>query len=349
MPLEPIHTTPANSLTITIPETTEGNCLVVCIGSYNASTGAGSVSGITLGGVADNFGTLPLKAAHGNDGFGDYNDAFIWADPDCAGGQTSVVISGSNLGVGSGAGGVVVYEVPDLEGTISALLDQSSAGQTSDTYSGSYTSGTTGETDSNSEIVFGCASMLQPLSTEPSGYTNTTSEDVMVTGWQSATAEGTFSYAGTLSEYGCWAAVVVTLKGSIPAVSGTAALAAEASLSAAGDNEGSAALGAVTALSAMGDIKAAATLAATSSLPGAALVSTAIAMLAASSSLTGAPSLGGAAVLAAEASVEASGGTPGAAAMDAGSGLTAEPSTASVYTTTYAKAPDYLDVTGANQ
>src|ERR1035441_2154946 len=44
-----VHTTGANTLTVTIPSTTAGNCLVVCIASYGSGL-IGSISGITLGG-----------------------------------------------------------------------------------------------------------------------------------------------------------------------------------------------------------------------------------------------------------------------------------------------------------
>ena len=76
------------TITVTLESaTTAGNCLVVCVangGSFN-----GVVTGITLGGAAGNFGAL----ASGGNPSTSAAVASIWADPNCAGGQTSVTIT----------------------------------------------------------------------------------------------------------------------------------------------------------------------------------------------------------------------------------------------------------------
>lgn len=89
-----------SGLTSTLAEaTTAGNTLAVAVCSYSASS---SVTGITLGGSADHFAAAETQLATNM-------LATIWVDPDCAGGQTSVVVSGTSLDTGLGAGGIHLY------------------------------------------------------------------------------------------------------------------------------------------------------------------------------------------------------------------------------------------------
>src|SRR5580692_6602601 len=79
--------TSGTTITVTLTSnTTAGNCLVVCAGDY-AGTFPATVTGITLGGSAGNFTLGESKNTSAEP------DAEIWADPNCAGGQTSVVVT----------------------------------------------------------------------------------------------------------------------------------------------------------------------------------------------------------------------------------------------------------------
>lgn len=188
--------------------TTAGNCLAVCVMSKNVS-GAASVSGITLGGSADNFASL--VAAHENSGAGAFDDAFIWADPGCAGGQTAIAISGSNLGLASGTGGVVIYEASGL--AASSVLDVSHSGNG---VTAAWSSGTTATTTQASELWVGCAANGQTgLSGPGAPWNNTTpGSTAAIAGQQVVSATGTATYNSTgASTIAGWAAVVATLKG----------------------------------------------------------------------------------------------------------------------------------------
>ena len=194
--------------------TTAGNCLVALIGSC-ADTSNGTISGITLGGSADNWAQSAAEGAGG-----DHAISTGWADPSCAGGQTSVVISQA-----SGSGTVqglmaYVFEFSGLTGTVDVSLGQSSAGFVS-----SWTSGTTGATAQASEVAFGittgASNSRGPGLTGPSSpWTNetllvvagTTRDKFMLCGYQILSATGTQSYAGTSSPTTTNDTLVFTLK-----------------------------------------------------------------------------------------------------------------------------------------
>ena len=204
----------ASSVTLTfVNPTTAGNCIVVCAGNYSTASGT-DLTGITLGGSAGNFGKLisvPTTSAL-NQG------CAIWADPDCAGGQTSVVVTLN----GTHALSAVAYEVSGL--VTSAVLDQSSA--SSGTSGSSWTSGTTGMTTLASEAWFGVASVYNAFAAEPSAWVNTepAGDDVdLLAGYQIAAAAGEAVYAGSQTAAGTWSAAAVTLKASVSAPAGPGA------------------------------------------------------------------------------------------------------------------------------
>ena len=199
MAISVVHTTAANSLTVTIPATTAGNCLVVCVASLNATTPA-SISGITLGGSADNFAQAVANTAQ-------TASAFIWADPNCAGGQTSVVISGAHLTVSAGNGGVVVYEVSGL--AASSPVDKTSSGNAA---SGTtWSSGTTAATTQAAEFWAGVADAFNPVG-PGAPWNNTTAGTSCIAGQQITSATGTATYNGTCTNTGPVAAAVATFK-----------------------------------------------------------------------------------------------------------------------------------------
>ena len=198
------HKSVGNSATPTITATTAGNCLIVCVSAFYSGTPS-SISGITLGGAADNFAQLIAPANAGN------SAALMWADPNCAGGQTAVSISGSGLNVGAGLGGVVIYEVSGLPLTLGALLDKSSAGTS--TSSGSWSSGTTAATTQASELWVGIvnaggSAVVGPgapwANDQPGG-------SAALAGTQVTTSTGTAVYSGT-QNVSSYAALVATLK-----------------------------------------------------------------------------------------------------------------------------------------
>lgn len=201
-----VSTTNAGVLTVTIPATTAGNCLVVCIGATSGNGTPPTVTGVTLGGAAGNFAALVTKTA--TNGISASNGAFIWADPNCAGGQTSVVISGTSLGVAAGLGGVTVYEVSGL--VLSAVLDKSSGGSSGSAVT-TWTSGATATTTQAAEFWVGCvvgagtvAAPGAPWNDSLAGFTH------MAAGSQIASATGAATYNSTQTS-GIYSAVVATL------------------------------------------------------------------------------------------------------------------------------------------
>ena len=216
MTISVVQTVSSNSLSPTIAATTAGNCLVVCVMSENTS--AQSVSGVTLGGSADNF------AAAVSDNT-EHTSAFIWCDPDCAGGQTAVVISGSSLDVASGHGGVVVYEVSGL--VTSAVVDQTNHGHT--TSGTSWTSNATSTTTQAAEFWVGCADVSAATIAGPSSpWSNTSPSTVCAAGYQIVASTGAATYSGTQGALGGPSgACVATLFGSSAVNANVTGVAAE--------------------------------------------------------------------------------------------------------------------------
>jgi hypothetical protein len=202
-----VHTTPSNSQTPTIPATTAGHALIVCV--MGSDRGAPPVvTGVTLGGSAT--GWVALEAS--NDSFAD-SFAAVWANYNIAGGQTAVAISGTDLDTASGVGGVVVFEASGV--LTAAALDQVSTDNTSDlSPTAAYTSGPAPPaTTQASELWVGCANADNLGITGPGGWTNTApTGGAAIAGYQVVSATGTPIYAGTCTSGG-WSAVVVTLKG----------------------------------------------------------------------------------------------------------------------------------------
>ena len=189
-------------MSVTIPSTTAGNCLIVCIDGYNSSALSQSVSGVTLGGSAGNFSQMVTNTTT-------LTFVAIWADPNCAGGQTTVVISGTNLSTSSGAGGyVVVYEVSGL--ATASVLDQSSSATGTST---AWSSGATATTTQASEFWVGTA-MIQGVVTVPGApwITTRNSATQACAGYQIASTTGSATFGNTQSGNFQWSAAVVTLK-----------------------------------------------------------------------------------------------------------------------------------------
>lgn len=202
--------TTGSTLTITLgSNTTMGNCLVVASLGNDVSANP-TITGITLGLAAGNFAHLVSAGTAGTTA--SINE--IWADPNCAGGQTSVVITYSaNVNGGLCAW---VYEFSGI--VTSSPLDQSSTNFTTTT-NATFTSNTTGTTTQANELWFGAVDGRSTTITGPaSPWINSTqitqnNRDLMA-GYQIVSSTGTATYSGSYSPNSFSEASVVTLKGS---------------------------------------------------------------------------------------------------------------------------------------
>lgn len=208
-------TSAATTLTITLTSpTVAGHGLIVKAATSRATTN-GSVSGITLGGSADHFASV-ATAGSGTDA----SSVACWLDLNCAGGQTSVVITVSG---GSGAAIILasVEERDDLPTTLA--FDKSSSSV--NVGSTSWTSNATATTTQASELWTGLSLCLSsgstPTITGPGGaWTNLTAisqagsgfTNTFMAGSQVVAATGAATYNGTVSPSSEWVALVVTLK-----------------------------------------------------------------------------------------------------------------------------------------
>jgi hypothetical protein len=192
--------------------TTAGNCVVVVVNAYNTTSGdVPSISGVTLGGSAGNF----ENGATAGSGFtaGVYLLASAWVDYDCAGGQTAVAVSGSNLVPNSNTG-ITLYEVSGI--ITGNPVDQASANV--GTSSGSWTSGTTAATAVADELWIGAATTGGADNATPAGWTVSryAANSEGSAAYQIVTSAGPATY-GPGSTQVVWAGAVVTLKGTTPA------------------------------------------------------------------------------------------------------------------------------------
>jgi hypothetical protein len=185
--------------------TGSGNTVVVVVDAFSTTSGlVPSVSGMTLGGVADHFAnvitaTSPFSSA--------YMFSAIWYDPNAKAGQTAVVVSGSNLSVNANYG-IILYEVSGL--LIPTSVDKTSAGTT--TTGTPWSSGTTPTTTDANEVWFGAISPFASTA-QPSGWTNQEfSVNGQGAGYQIVSTTGTATYAASQTSSGPSAAVVATFK-----------------------------------------------------------------------------------------------------------------------------------------
>jgi hypothetical protein len=201
--------------------TVAGNAVIVCLDAFNSTTSdIPSISGMTLGGAAGNF----TSAANAVTGFVSslYCLAAIWVDYNCAGGQTAVAISGSNLIAADCT--TTLYEVPGL--AVTNPTDKTSTGVA--TVAGTaYSSGATAPTTSPNEFWVGTAQVNGALAAPSGSWQNLINAgDYAVAGYQLAAAEAAATYAGTFGSSGSWAAAVATFKGAaaVPVPGGAAML-----------------------------------------------------------------------------------------------------------------------------
>lgn len=217
--------------------TTAGNCVVAVINALGSTSGdVPSVSAVTLGGAEGNF----AQAVSAVSAFSpDYNLSAIWADPDCAGGQTAVAVTGSNI-TNNANYGITILEVSGL--ATSSVVDQTSSDNGD---SESWTSGTTAETTVAEELWVG-ANTQSGAGTQPGSPWTTfeyTSGFAIGGGYQVVSSNGTATYAGSQASSQAWAAAVATLAG---AGGSTPALVASIASEAGTDQYGNAYLAGMT-------------------------------------------------------------------------------------------------------
>jgi hypothetical protein len=199
--------------------TTAGNCVVVAISTFNTTSGdIPAVSGVTLGGSGDHFeaGATAVVNVFTN---GVYTLASVWVDFNCLGGQTAIVVSGSNLSPNANTG-ITLWEISGL--STSNPVDQISTNNS--TTSGNWTSGATPATTVANEIWIGAVTAGAGANPLPSGWTNSqyNTNGEGASGYRIVTSTGAATY-GPGSTNAQWSACVVTLKsGVVLAGGGTA-------------------------------------------------------------------------------------------------------------------------------
>jgi len=190
--------------------TTAGNTLIVAVGFVIGTT---SVSGITLGGAAGNF-AQDLSVSNTTAAIQPMTAA-CWSDPNCAGGQTSVV---ATFGASTNAA-MDVYEVSGL--VTASPLDQKASSQNGNSSGTSFDSTSTATTTAASEFWVGMCTAISATSgnasiTGPSSpWTNETlfaigSLTGVLSGYQITSSTGAADYSGTISPASWYAAGVAT-------------------------------------------------------------------------------------------------------------------------------------------
>jgi hypothetical protein len=183
-----------------ITSTTSGNCLIVCAGSLQTA-GQASVSGVTIGGSADNFAAA--ESGHATDS-GYYADVFIWADPNCVGGQTALAFQGSNL---TTIQGWACYEVSGLAAATPTDQITANGGFSTATWSSGTTPSTTQANEFWVYVAQGYHSPAQAAGWTNSGIVSTFCRS----GYQNVSSIGTASASGTITnDAHPWAAAAAT-------------------------------------------------------------------------------------------------------------------------------------------
>lgn len=219
MSISVVHDTTITGATSgSIPSTTAGNCLVALIGTHS-SGGTDVVTGVTLGGLADNFAKFTSQAAGvANPGVADA----IWLDPNCAGGQTAIAIQPTTGPTGSRVAALSYIRVLEVSGLGATPTLDKRAGVLSTAGTTSWSSGATAATANAVELILGMASMGQfvgatdtihgPASPWVNGTPYNDGGGFMHgSGYQIASATGAFTYAGTTNGFDFYVALVAAI------------------------------------------------------------------------------------------------------------------------------------------
>jgi hypothetical protein len=132
----------------------------------------------------------------------------IWADPDCAGGQTTVSVNFGGGSVNTGTG-IVILEVSGLAS--SSVADRASSG--TGTSGSSWSSGTTLTTTAARELWVGVITVntFSNTVTQPGApWTSLAFSNGAGAAYQIVSSTGTAAFAGTQTQGNGWASVVAT-------------------------------------------------------------------------------------------------------------------------------------------
>jgi hypothetical protein len=214
----------SSSVTVTLGSpTTAGNCLVVSVGTLDGVTPV-TVSGITLGGAAGNF--AQAAGLTETDSISVSVDCETWTDQNCAGGQTSIVVTLSNT--------VTAVEAWAMEwsGLLkSAAVDKTHTG--GGTTGTSWSSGSSGTLTITNELIVGAVMVRDgpgiTLTAPGAPWTELTqlttgSNEILAVGYQVVSATTAQTYNGTTNLNAFNSAAIVTLKG-LTNVTGTLSVA----------------------------------------------------------------------------------------------------------------------------
>jgi hypothetical protein len=208
-----VQTASSNTTTVTFgANTTAGNTLVVAVMSF---ANAGSVTGVTIGGAADNFAAVTGSSVQQGLCF-----CAMWADFACTIASTSVVVSGANLVVDASDGGIVAYEIAG----VSSPVDQALATGTG--ASANWGAGPTGTTSNANEIFIGCVDTAANLISVPGTPWTNTLFGFAAAGYEIVSSTGSATYSGTQNSASNAAAAVITIPASAAGTNAAAAVAA---------------------------------------------------------------------------------------------------------------------------
>lgn len=185
-----------NALSNTITATGSGNGLIVCVGSFNGSS-QGTISSVKLGTTSLTQAVTKTDTSEG------FTSTWIFYLPNIASGQTSLVVTGSNLAVDSADGSVDIVEVAGLA-TASMLDVTNVANGTGATYSIS-----SGALAQANEIIFGITDGVSLGSA--SGWTMVGTPSGSATGYKIVSANTSQTFTGSAASGG-WAASLASFK-----------------------------------------------------------------------------------------------------------------------------------------
>lgn len=211
--------TVGSTVTVTLPSNTRaGNCLIVITACEYATTQA-TISGVTIGGNADNFAQVASSGASGNK-----LSTTAWCDPNCNGGATSVVVTFTG---GTGALtrlNAFVLEVGGLMPSIATLFDSNGQNGTDSTFT-TWSSGSATESSTQPQFWVNAISAINPGVTAGQspwinvGTAGTTGSLYTFVSSQSAPILGVALASGTFTNSSSYWGFVLALN-AIPAVAG---------------------------------------------------------------------------------------------------------------------------------
>lgn len=190
--------------------TTAGNCIVMA-GWYSSESTSliPEITNVILGSSADNFTQIAYNYILANNS---YIAVSIWVDPGCAGSETTVTASGTNLSNYKEEAGITICEVSGL--ATSNVTDKYSTNtETATTFS----SGTTATTSSADEFWIGVATAGSDI-TQTGSWNSILAQSFSQVGYQIVSSTGTAEYSGTASFSAASVAAVATLLPFIPSL-----------------------------------------------------------------------------------------------------------------------------------